>query len=70
MDNGQLTSQILKERKFWWWITANCGYTGQYAELQSLHEKLGKKLTILAFPANDFAEQEKGMTKDISTIPR
>lgn len=45
---------------------SNCGYTGQYAELQSLHEKLGKKLTILAFPANDFAEQEKGDDKDIS----
>jgi glutathione peroxidase len=45
---------------------SNCGYTGQYAELQSLHEKFGKKLTILAFPANDFAEQEKGDDKDIS----
>ncbi|MBD3631313.1 glutathione peroxidase [Cyclobacterium sp.] len=45
---------------------SNCGYTGQYAELQSLHEKLGNKLTIIAFPSNDFAEQEKGNDEDIS----
>lgn len=45
---------------------SNCGYTGQYAELQSLHEKFGDKLVIIAFPANDFAEQEKGDDKEIS----
>jgi glutathione peroxidase len=45
---------------------SNCGYTGQYAELQSLHEKFRDKLQIIAFPANDFMEQEKGNDKDIS----
>ena len=45
---------------------SNCGYTGQYAELQSLHEKFGDKLAIIAFPANDFAEQEKSDDKEIS----
>lgn len=38
---------------------SNCGYTGQYAELQELHEKWGDKLAIIAFPSNDFKEQEK-----------
>ncbi|MEA5127673.1 MAG: glutathione peroxidase [Proteiniphilum sp.] len=45
---------------------SNCGYTGQYAELQSLHEKIGDKLVILAFPANDFAEQEKSNDNEIA----
>ncbi|MBX2900285.1 MAG: glutathione peroxidase [Cyclobacteriaceae bacterium] len=45
---------------------SNCGYTGQYAELQSLHERMGNKLAIIAFPANDFAEQERSDDKEIS----
>lgn len=45
---------------------SNCGYTGQYEELQQLHEKLGDKLAIIAFPANDFAEQEKSNDSEIS----
>lgn len=45
---------------------SNCGYTGQYAELQKLHEKLSDKLVIIAFPANDFREQEKSDDNEIS----
>ena len=45
---------------------SNCGYTGQYAELQKLHETLGEKLAIIAFPANDFKEQEKSNDNEIS----
>jgi glutathione peroxidase len=45
---------------------SNCGYTGQYAELQQLHEKTKGKLAILGFPANDFQEQEKGADEEIA----
>ena len=45
---------------------SNCGYTGQYSELQSLHERFGDTLKIIAFPANDFAEQEKGNDNEIA----
>ena len=45
---------------------SNCGYTGQYAELQKLHEKLGDKLAIIAFPSKDFSEQEKSSDNEIS----
>lgn len=45
---------------------SDCGYTGQYAELQKLHEQLGDKLVIIGFPANDFLDQEKGNDKDIA----
>jgi len=45
---------------------SGCGYTGQYAELQSLHEQMGDKLVIIAFPANDFAGQEKSNDQEIA----
>lgn len=34
--------------------------------MQKLHEQLGDKLAIVAFPANDFLSQEKGSDKDIA----
>ncbi|MCW3806071.1 glutathione peroxidase [Plebeiibacterium marinum] len=45
---------------------SDCGYTGQYKELQTLHEKFGKTLQIIAFPSNDFANQEKGDDEKIA----
>ena len=38
---------------------SDCGYTGQYAELEKLYQKNKDKLVIIGFPANDFKEQEK-----------
>jgi len=45
---------------------ADCGYTGQYSELQSLHERFSDALQIIAFPANDFGEQEKSNNSEIA----
>ncbi len=45
---------------------SNCGYTGQYSELQTLYERFGDTLQIIAFPANDFAEQEKSNDSEIA----
>lgn len=47
---------------------SDCGYTGQYAELQSLHEKFSDTLAIVAFPSNDFMEQEKADDKEIASF--
>ncbi|MEJ8842125.1 glutathione peroxidase [Lacibacter sp. H375] len=47
---------------------SDCGYTGQYDELQKLYEKFQNKLVILGFPANDFKEQEKGSDEDIAAF--
>jgi glutathione peroxidase len=44
---------------------SDCGFTAQYAELQQLHESHGHLLTILAFPSNEFGEQEKGTDEQI-----
>ena len=45
---------------------SNCGYTGQYSELQTLHERYGDRIEIIAFPANDFAGQEKSNDSEIA----
>jgi glutathione peroxidase len=45
---------------------SDCGYTGQYEELQQLHQRFQNKLVILGFPANDFKEQEKGSDAEIA----
>ena len=45
---------------------SNCGYTGQYAELQKLYEKYADCLTVIGFPANDFKEQERGSDAEIA----
>jgi glutathione peroxidase len=39
---------------------SNCGYTPQYADLQKLYAKYKDQLHILAFPSNDFRNQESG----------
>src|SRR6188768_1228191 len=33
---------------------SNCGYTGQYDDLQKLSEQYKDKLVVIGFPANDF----------------
>src|SRR5258708_6070444 len=40
-------------------VASECGYTDQYKALQALHTKYAKEgLAILAFPCNDFGQQE------------
>jgi glutathione peroxidase len=39
---------------------SDCGYTGQYAELETLYKQYKDKgLVIIGFPANDFKQQEQ-----------
>ncbi|WP_437918269.1 glutathione peroxidase [Sphingobacterium sp. LRF_L2] len=44
---------------------SKCGFTKQYKDLQALHEKCGKDLVIIGFPANNFGEQEPGTNEEI-----
>ncbi len=45
---------------------SGCGFTPQYASLQSLYEKYQVQgLEILAFPSNDFGKQEPGTNEEI-----
>lgn len=47
---------------------SDCGYTGQYEELEKLHQQFGKDLVIIGFPANDFKDQEKKSDEDIAVF--
>jgi glutathione peroxidase len=45
---------------------SKCGFTKQFSDLQKLYEKYrGQGLEILAFPSNDFAQQEPGSEEQI-----
>ena len=67
MNNGTLLSfSSLKGKKLLLVNTASdCGYTNQYTDLQKLYEDYQDRLTVIAFPANDFKEQEKGSDEEI-----
>lgn len=45
---------------------SDCGYTNQYTGLQELSEKYEDRLQVLAFPANDFKQQENGTDEAIA----
>ena len=50
-------------------VASYCGNTAQYEGLQKLHEKYSKKgLTILAFPCNDFGNQEPNSLSEIKSF--
>lgn len=46
---------------------SKCGLTPQYKDLEAIYEKYkGKNFVIVGFPANNFASQEPGTSKEIS----
>jgi len=47
---------------------SDCGYTGQYDDLQKLSELYADKLVVIGFPANDFKSQEKGTDAQIAAF--
>jgi glutathione peroxidase len=50
---------------------SKCGFTGQYAALEALHQKYGGRgLVILGFPCNQFGAQEPGSAEEIQGFCR
>lgn len=50
-------------------VASECGYTGQYAGLQALHQKYGEQgFVVLGFPCNDFGGQEPGSEREIQAF--
>jgi len=47
---------------------SDCGYTGQYKELEALYQQYKNNLIVVGFPANDFKAQEKKSDADIATF--
>ena len=68
-NNETLFLSSLKGKKILLVNTASdCGFTGQYAELEKLHQQYKGTLVILGFPANDFKNQEMGSDADINSF--
>ena len=67
LNDGKILSlRDLKGKKMLLVNTASdCGYTGQYVELQKLYQQQKSNLVVIAFPANDFQEQEKLSDEEI-----
>jgi glutathione peroxidase len=50
-------------------VASKCGFTKQYAGLESLYESQRERgLVVLGFPANDFGAQEPGANAEIATF--
>jgi glutathione peroxidase len=46
-------------------LASNCGFTGQYDELETLSKMFESRMVILGFPSNDFKGQEPGSNEEI-----
>ncbi len=70
LNNGAtLSFNSFKGKKLLLVNTASdCGYTNQYDDLQKLYEEYKDKLTVIAFPANDFGKQERGSDDEIKSF--
>jgi glutathione peroxidase len=69
--DGQLVNlSTLRGKKVMVVNTASkCGYTKQYADLQSLYERYKDHgFAIVGFPANNFKNQEPGTNEEIATF--
>lgn len=52
-------------------VASRCGFTGQYAGLQRLHERFAARgFSVLGFPSNDFLGQEPGTNPEIASFCR
>jgi len=50
-------------------VASKCGYTSQYEGLESIYKKYKDRgFEILAFPCNDFGDQEPGTNDEIRTF--
>ncbi len=50
-------------------VASECGNTPQYETLQSMQRKYGSdRFVVIAFPANNFGEQEPGSNQDIKSF--
>lgn len=50
-------------------VASRCGYTPQYAGLESLYEQYKDRgLTVLGVPCNQFGAQEPGSAEEIATF--
>ena len=70
LSNGDLIPlESFRGKKILFVNTASdCGYTNQYAELEQLYQENKDRLVILAFPGNDFKNQERANDEKIAAF--
>ena len=49
-------------------VASECGFTGQYKDLQKLHEEYGSKLVVIGVPCNQFGGQQPGESHEITAF--
>lgn len=49
-------------------VASECGFTGQYSDLQKLYDTYQDKLMIIGVPCNQFGGQEPGSASEIMTF--
>ena len=68
-DGTTLSQDSLKGKKIMIVNTASdCGFTGQYDQLEKLYQKHKDRLIIIGFPTNEFGNQEKGNDVSIASF--
>lgn len=70
MDGGESTLQPYQGRVLLIVnVASRCGFTPQYAELESLYRDYNQRgLTILGFPCDQFLHQEPGSNEEIKAL--
>jgi glutathione peroxidase len=49
-------------------VASECGFTGQYDDMQKLYETYKDKLIVIGVPCNQFGKQEPGSAKEIQSF--
>lgn len=69
LDGGEIDFAEFKGKKILIVNTASeCGFTPQYADLETLSNEYKDKLVVVGFPANNFGGQEPGTDEEIATF--
>jgi len=70
LNNGaELSMDSFRGKKIMIVNTASdCGFTGQYEQLEQLYQKHKDHLFIIGFPSNEFGNQEKGSNESIASF--
>lgn len=63
-DSAELRSKVVLIVN----VASQCGFTKQYAGLETLYRRYADRLLILGFPCNQFGSQEPGSAEEISAF--
>lgn len=66
IDGETISLEQFKDKKILFVnVASKCGFTGQYEQLQELHQEYGDKIVVIGFPCDQFGGQEPGSEEEI-----